>query len=172
MKRFLITFVFVITLFVLQGTWFDAISFNGISPNLLLILTVSLGLLRGKKTGLLVGFFSGLLLDIFIGSFIGFYAMMYMYLGFFGGLFSLIFYPEDVKLPVITIAVSNIIYGFLCYVFFFLLKGKLDIGYYMVHVTLPETIYTTVVTILIYPLLFVINRALERSERKQARKFV
>ena len=67
MKRFFVTVFLIITLFVLQGTLFKEINFADTVPNLLLILTVSLSLMRGDKEGMLIGFFSGLLLDIFSG---------------------------------------------------------------------------------------------------------
>ena len=172
MKRFIITFLLLITSFVLQGTLFKSLSFGGISPNMTLILVVSLGLMRGKKTGMLTGFLAGLLFDVFFGEYIGFYSLLMMYTGFFAGCFSKIFFPEDVKLPMTMIAVSDLIYGFLCYCFLFLLRGKLDVGYYFLHVCVPECVYTLVVTIIFYPLILGINNYLEKGERKQARKFV
>lgn len=172
MKRFIVTFVLVITFFVFQGTFFSELNFGNISPNLLLVLVVSLGLMRGRQTGLLTGFFSGLIADIFMGSYIGFYALLLMYLGYLAGCFHRIFYPEDVKLPMLLIGASDLIYGVFCYAFMFLLRGKLDFSYYFVHICIPECIYTLVVTIILYPLILAINSALERGERKRAKKFV
>lgn len=172
MKRFIITFVLLITFFVLQGTMFDTLDFGNISPNLCLILVVSLGLMRGKKAGLLSGFFAGLLMDIFMGTVVGFYSLVLMYIGYFAGSFHRVFYPDDVKLPMGMIALSDLVYGFICYCFLFLLKGKLDLPYYFVHICIPECIYTMVVTIIVYPLILSINNLLEKSERKQERKFV
>ena len=59
--------------------------------------------MRGRKTGLIVGFFCGLLMDLFFGSVIGFYSLIMMYIGYSNGLFRRIFYPEDIKLPLILI---------------------------------------------------------------------
>lgn len=170
MIRFLITTILLITLYVLQGTMFAALSFAGIVPNLVLILTTSLGLMRGQKTGMLVGFFSGLLMDIFSGSYIGFYALLLMYIGFYAGTFSKLFYADDIKLPIVIILSGDFMYGFVNYVFILLLKGKTDIGYYIRHVFLPESIYTVLISIVLYPLILLINKKLESSERKQANK--
>lgn len=153
MKRFVLIIILICTSFVLQGTLFGTISFGNIHPNLLLILSVSLGLMGGKKTGILVGFFSGLLMDIFMGSYIGFYALMLMYAGYISGTFNRVFYPEDIKLPMLMIGISDLVYGFFCYCFLFLLRGKLDLGYYFVHICIPECVYTLVVTIIVYPLI-------------------
>ena len=76
MRRKLILAVLILLAFVLQGTVFQTLSIASIVPNLLLILTVSFGFMRGKKEGMFVGFFCGLLIDIFYGSMIGFYALI------------------------------------------------------------------------------------------------
>lgn len=171
MKRFIITVLLLITFFVLQGTFFQAISFAGTTPNLMIILTVSLALMRGEKAGLLIGFFAGLLIDIFTGSSIGLYALMYMYLGYANGSFSKIFFPEDIKLPLIMIVVSDIFYGILVYTLLFLLRGRTDMSYYFIHIILPESIYTIVVTLILYPLILWLNKLLEQDEMRKAKKF-
>lgn len=172
MKRILFYIVSILTLFVFQGTLFRAMDFGDTVPNLLLIFTVSIALMRGEKTGLLIGFFAGLLLDIFTGTTVGFYALIYMYLGYGTGGFSMIFYPEDVKLPIIMIIVNDFLYGFLVYVLMFLLRGRTEITYYLINVIIPEIIYTVAVTILLYPLTLWINKLLEKDEIRKAKKFV
>lgn len=89
--------------FLLQSTVFQGIAFNGIVPNLLIVLTASFGFMRGEKEGLLIGFFCGLLCDIYFGDVIGFYSLVMMYIGFLNGKFSSGFYPEDIKLPLALI---------------------------------------------------------------------
>ena len=59
MRRVLTLAVLIIINFTLQSTIFGFHDINCITPNLLLILTMSFGLMRGRKEGLLVGFFSG-----------------------------------------------------------------------------------------------------------------
>ena len=172
MKRILLTVFTVITCFVLQGTLFDALSFANISPNLFVIIAVSFGLMRGKKTGLIVGFFSGLLCDIFLMSTLGFYALVYMYIGYFAGSFSKLFFPEDVKLPLFMIIASDLTYGFISYCIFFLLQGKLNIGYYFMNICMPECAYTVIVSIVLYPIILSIHNLLVKDERKRAKKFV
>lgn len=167
MKRIIFIIFLTITFFVLQGTLFGTISFGNIHPNLLLILAVSLGLMGGKRTGMLVGFFSGLMMDIFMGSYIGFYSLLLMYTGYISGTFNRIFYPEDIKLPMIMIALSDLIYGFFCYCFLFLLRGKLDIGYYFFHICIPECVYTLVVTIIAYPLILGLYNLLSSKPGKK-----
>ena len=126
MRRKLILAVLILLAFVLQGTVFQTLSIASIVPNLLLILTVSFGFMRGKKEGMFVGFFCGLLIDIFYGSMIGFYALIYMYIGFCNGFLYKIFFDEDVKVPMVLVAGSDIAYGVLVYG----LQFQLSAAYY------------------------------------------
>ena len=172
MKRFIVTAFFIFICFLLQCTVFRALAFGGIVPNLLIVLTASFGFMRGEKNGLLIGFFSGLLVDIFFGSVIGFYALIYMYIGYTNGKFSAIFYPEDIKLPISLILGSDFFYGMICYVILFLLRGKFDFSYYLVHIILPEMVYTVVVTLFLYPVILRVNHSLEQQEKRGEKKFV
>ncbi len=172
MKRFVVTTILIFVCFLLQSTVFHALSFGGIVPNLLIVLTASFGFMRGEKTGLLIGFFCGLLVDVFFGDTIGFYSLLYMYIGYMNGKFSAVFYPEDIKLPIALILGSDCFYGLVCYVILFLLRSRFDFRYYFVHIILPEIVYTIVATIFLYPLILWINTGLERGELRGGKKFV
>lgn len=172
MKRFIITTFLIIFCFLLQCTVFHTLAFGGIVPNLLIVLTASFGFMRGEKTGLLIGFFCGLLIDIFFGDSIGFYSLLYMYIGYMNGKFNTIFYPQDIKLPIALILGSDFFYGLICYAILFLLRSRFDFEYYFMHIILPEIVYTIVVTIFLYPLVLWINTGLERSELRSGKKFV
>lgn len=170
--RFFCAFILLITSFVLQGTVFEGISFAGTVPNLVLILTVSVGLMRGQKSGMFIGFFGGLIMDTFVGPTLGFYALILMYIGYANGYFNKIFFPEDIKLPLGMVIVSDLFYGCITYVLLFLLRGRLDFVYYFLHIILPECVYTILVTVPFYPLIFFINRFLDGLEQRRAKKFV
>lgn len=172
MKRVIVMAVLIFITFLLQCTVFRALSFGGIVPNLLIVLTASCGFMRGERSGLLIGFFCGLLIDIFFGDVIGFYSMVYMYIGYTNGKFSKIFYPEDIKLPIALILGSDFAFGFICYILMFLMRARFNIGYYFVYVILPEIIYTIVITLFMYPVILWINKKLEATEQRSAKKFV
>ncbi len=172
MKRGIITAILILICFLLQCTVFRFLAFGGIVPNLLIVLTASFGFMRGEKTGLVIGFFCGILVDIFFASVIGYYALLYMYIGYMNGKFSAIFYPQDIKLPVALILCSDFVYGIICYVILFLLRSRFDFVYYLRHIILPEIVYTIVVTLLLYPLILWINTRLERGELRSGKKFV
>lgn len=170
--RKIIVIIFILVCFILQSSVFTSLSFAGIIPNLMIILASSFGFMRGEKEGLVIGFFCGLLSDIFFGEFLGFYALVIMYIGYINGKFSRIFYPEDIKLPIALIVISDLSYGILCYILMFLLRGRLNFTFYFSRVILPEAIYTIVVTMFLYPLILKVNTALEAMEKRSAQKFV
>lgn len=150
--------------FILQCSVFTSLAFAGIVPNLLIVLTSSFGFMRGEKEGLVIGFFCGLLNDIFFGGFLGFYALLMMYIGYLNGKFCKIFYPEDIKLPLALIVISDLSYGIICYVLTFMLRGRFHFSYYFTHIILPEVLYTILITLLLYPLILKVNEKLEKRE--------
>ena len=162
-RNFAIT-LYILVCFVLQSTVFKSLSFGGISPNLLIIITSAFGFMYGRKCGLIVGFFCGLLYDIFYGDVLGFFAMIYMYIGFANGIFRSIFYKEDIKLPLALITGSDFLYGIVTYLLMFLLRSRFNLGYYFWHIILPEVVYTIVVTIFLYPLILATNKHLDKGE--------
>ena len=172
MLNIVVSALFVIICFLLQCTVFNNLSFGGIIPNLMIIVTASYGFMRGRKSGLLVGFFSGLLMDIFFSSILGFYALIYMYIGYLNGIFRKMFYPEDIKLPIALIVSSDFIYNMVIYILSFLLKGRFQFSYYFLNIIIPEMVYTIIVTCVLYPLLLLVESRLEWREKEGASKIV
>lgn len=172
LRRKLVVFLIIGICFLLQCTLFQALAFASISPNLLIVVTSSFGFMRGRKEGMWIGLLCGLLLDIFFGSVIGFYALIYAYLGYINGFFRKMFFPDDIKLPLILIAMSDFSYNILVYLFLFFLRGKLRFPYYLIHIMLPELVYTILVTIVLYFVILKINNRLEEIEKRRASKFV
>ncbi len=171
MLRKFILFLIISICFVLQTTTFQYLSFANIAPNLLIIVVSSFGFMRGKKEGMYVGFFCGLLMDIFCGFYLGIYALVYMYIGYVNGYFQKRFYPEDIKLPMLLIATSNLLASLFTYTFMFFFRGRFDIVYYLRAIIIPELVYTMVITIFLYIILLKANQKLEAYEKRRAIKF-
>ncbi len=168
MLRKFIVAIFIFVCFILQSTVFRSLAFAGIVPNLLIILTSAFGFMRGENEGVVIGFICGLLVDIFYGDILGFYALILMYIGFLNGKFNRIFYPEDIKLPLGLIVISDLSYGMICYILLFLLKGKFNFLFYFKTIILPELVYTMIITCVLYPIILLVNEKLERRERRGA----
>ncbi|MDE5780795.1 MAG: rod shape-determining protein MreD [Lachnospiraceae bacterium] len=170
LRKFIMT-VLVLIFYLLQCTLFKTWSLASVSPNLLLILTFAAGFMGGRKNGMYVGFISGMILDLFYGDVIGFNTLILLYIGYVNGLFNKMFYDEEITLPIILLVGSELSYSFIYYIFNFLLRGRLDMGYYFMHIMLPELAYTVVISVLVYRLLLRLNRRLDDFEKRSAAKF-
>ena len=172
MKRRIVMILLIFFCFLLQCTIFQTFAVADVSPNLLLILTVSFGLMRGKREGMFVGFLGGILQDLFFGSALGFTALLYVIVGYLCGFCYRIFYDDDVKMPVLLISAGDIGYGIAMYLFQFLLRGRIDFLFYLRRIIIPEMIYTVIITLMIYRLLLLLNRKLEKAEQRSGGSFV
>lgn len=167
MKRCITIGIIIIICFLCQTTVFHFLELSGVVPNLLLIVTMSFGLMRGRREGLLVGFFSGILVDIFFGNVMGPYAFIYMTFGYINGFFHRIYYVEDVLLPMIMITLNDFFYNITIYIVFFMLQNKLNFMDYLSNVILPEMMYTIIITLFFYKLLVRINLRLKKAKEAE-----
>lgn len=172
MLRIVLTGLVIFIGFLLQTSVFPWALPTDVCPNLFIILTASCGFMEEERTGLTVGFVCGLLYDIFFGDIIGFHALLYMYIGFVNGKFARVFYPEDIKLPLALITVSGLTYSLICYITQFLVRGRLDLFFYLRRVILPEMVCTLVATLVFYPVILKWNEWLRDIERRSEQKFV
>ena len=168
--------IFLIFLaFLLQCTLLQAISIASITPNLMLVLTVSFALMRGKREGMFVGFLSGFLADLFFGSVghgVGFYTLLYTYVGYLNGFCCRIFYDDDIKMPILLVCGSELAVNVIVYAFLFLLRGRTNFFFYLGRIIIPEVIYTAIVTMICYRPLLALNRKLEKAEQRSVDSFV
>lgn len=166
MKRKIILVFVIILGFLLQTTIFSNLSFGGITPNILIIITATYGFMFGRRYGMSVGFACGLLMDIFYGNVLGFYTLIFLYIGFGNGYFHRIFYQEDIKLPLFLITGSDLLYSIITYILLFVLRGRFEVVQYFSKVIIPELIYTLFVTVFIYPCILFINRTKDPSPKR------
>jgi len=157
--------------FSLQSTLFQYIEILGVRPNTALIIIVSYSILRGDVEGAILGFFAGLLTDIYFNSYIGLYALMCMLIGYLCGKPFKNFFRENFFLPLSMVAVSSLLYQFIIYIVNFLFKAELDLPYYFRMIILPGSVYTLILTVPIYSLLYAINNKLEDAEKNKRKLF-
>ena len=169
--RIAITVLVVFINFILQTTLFPLFTIQGIFPNTALIIVTSYALLRGSKEGALVGVGTGFLMDVFFSNMIGFYSLLYLAIGLLFGRSQRNFYRENYILPVIFCAVSTVLFQAVLYITGFLFRGEGNILYFLFSVILPEIVYTAVVTVPLYRILFGINEWLELKEKYKYRLF-
>ena len=165
-KRIVFYIISVITCFLLQTTVFDFLKLADVVPNILLILTVTMGFIRGKKEGIVIGFICGLLIDIFSGDVLGQYALVYLLFGYANGWFHTHFYEDDILLPMGLLAVNSLAYSVVIFFFFFALRGRFHFFLYLWHIMIPEAVYTAIVALVIYKILLAIDVRISDGEKR------
>lgn len=167
LKQIFINLCLVILAFTVQTCIFPLIPFLAVYPNLMVILIFSFGFIRGSKSGIGYGLIAGLLLDLSSGGPLGFYTLIFIWLGYGNGICTRYYYEDYITLPLVLSAINEILYSLYLYVFGFLLRGRLDFVYYFMNMILPETIFTVVTTLILYRLFLFISRKLEEIGKRR-----
>lgn len=168
--RILIYAAFLFLLLILQSTLLGYVSIYNVKPNLLVIFVVSVALLRGDKEGAVVGFFAGLMLDMAFGKLLGFYALLGMYLGFAVGSVNKRLYRDNFFVILFFTFVSTALYESSVHILSTLMTGTTDIIWTFTMKILPEAIYNSIVSILIFSVVKKINVLFDASG-KNTRKY-
>lgn len=169
MRKILINILLMILAFTVQNCLFPLIPFLSAAPNLMLILTFSLGFIHGQEAGMFYGLLAGILLDLFYSGPFGFYTLLFVNLGYFNGLLTKHYYEDYITMPLILCIVNELIYNAYIYVFRFLMRSRLDFLHYFSKIIIPETIFTVVTTLLIYRFFLFTSRRLEEMEKRRDR---
>jgi len=166
MRPFVVGLLLLLNM-ILQSTLFQHAAILNVLPNTALLIVVSYAILRGDVEGALVGFFAGLLQDIFFGRYIGFHAACGVIVGYVCGKPFKDFFRENYLLPLPLAAVSILATELVFYVFHFLLQGQTNVWYYVHKIILPETVYTLLLAIPVYRLVYGINGRLEAFAKRR-----
>ena len=157
MRKLLINLVMLILAFTIQICVFPQIAFLSSAPNLLLIVVFVCSFIEGRERGMFYGLVAGLFMDLFYSGPFGFYT-----------LFCNKYYYEDyITLPLLLSLASDLIYNLYIYVFRFLIRNRLNFGHYLVSIIIPEIIFTTVTTLVVYRFFLFINRKLKEWEQRR-----
>ncbi|HSK23971.1 MAG TPA: rod shape-determining protein MreD [Egicoccus sp.] len=108
--RVLAVGLLLVTAAVLQTALFPFLTLAGYRPDLLLLVTVAIGLRDGPLPGLRVGFAAGVLTDLLVSqSPVGIAALIMAVIGFVVGLARPYLAPESVTAPVIIAFASGVL---------------------------------------------------------------
>lgn len=168
MKRFIVNIILVIICFLFQTTIFPMISVKSIIPNIMVVLVCCTGFMQGSRNGLFVGFACGLLMDIFSFDIFGFYTILYMIIGFTNGFIHNYFYLKDFKTPALLIFLTNIFASLFTYVTLFLFRAKFNFLDYLIDIIIPEIAFTLFISVLFYPLLWVIEAHIFEKKKSES----
>ena len=170
--RVLLKIAIILIAFLLQSLLFGSLSFTSIRPNLLLMITALSGFMVGKMEGVWVGFVCGLFWDFGGGDLVGFYALIFVIIGYLNGRFHRLFFDEDVRLPLLAVTLSDLAFSMIIVITQFFLRGRFAFGTYLFRIMLPEVIFTVLITLILYPLITRYNRFTQGLAERSSGKLV
>ncbi|HZJ57049.1 MAG TPA: rod shape-determining protein MreD [Clostridia bacterium] len=149
MREMVILAILLLNLTV-QSSIFPFVEILHVKPDSLLILTVSFALLAGNPTGALVGLFGGLIQDILFGNNMGLHALQYMTVGYLVGILYGKLYVDKLFMPLLAVMTSNMIKGIIMLGYNFFNQSGIPPGKAFIQIIVPETVYTLLLTPLIF----------------------
>jgi rod shape-determining protein MreD len=151
MMRSLILSISIILAVAIQATWLPALHLPGqVTPDLVLIMVVSIGLLRGPDRGLFFGIISGLFMDLLSGHIIGVQALSKMTLGFCAGLMEKNIFKDNVLIPAITVFVATLVFESFNIIMYIAFRAHYNFFSTFVSTILPLAFYNALCAPLIY----------------------
>lgn len=173
MRRAITNILIIIFAFVLQTSVFPFLPFLVVSPNLLLIVVFTIGFIYGEKEGSFYGILAGLLMDAFYSGPFGYFTLIFGWIGFINGYFSRFYFDEFILLPIIMCGVNEVIYNMLLFAVRYIIRRKLDFGYYLKTIILPEIMLTIIFALILYRPLMLLNAKMKKlDETKKGNKLV
>ena len=172
MKKTLSIILILITFFViyfLQINLFSWFNIYGVSPNLFIILVLIIGLFIGKKVGLALGIVLGLYIDVVNGKIFGQVALMLGIVGLLGEYLDKSFSKESRITLMLMVASTTIIYEVGIYIINIIkLNASIELALFL-KIRAIETIYNTIITIIMYPIIQRLGEKLESTFKPQTR---
>ena len=169
--RYFIYVVLILINFILQTTLFDYIDIINVKPNTMVILVVSFAFMRGEIEGGIIGFLSGFLIDCFFGQILGLNAFIGLIIGFLCGKIFNEFYKDSIFIPFFLTLFFSVLSNLLFFFFNVFLRGYPNLFIFLKRIIIPEALYTGIISFFAYRILFIINRKLEKFDRKNKNLF-
>jgi rod shape-determining protein MreD len=158
--------VFFAALF--QAAIFSSFEIRGGAPDVLLVVVVSLGLLRGSIAGAVLGFLGGLVVDLLTLETLGLTSLVLTLAGFWSGR-----YAETTargrRLPVLlAVGVVSVLAAAFAFVLHYLLGDEVAARYALVTVLVPTVVLNVVIALPVHALVRAVVG--ERSVPEAARE--
>ena len=154
MKRFFSPLILGILFLIVQTTWLTFSPIRWIRPDIVLILTLYLGLSYPPISGGILAFFMGYLMDLFSGNVLGLYSLSRPLIFYIAQIFKGRFYLERFLSQFLFVFFSALVEGFLLLILFTGLNPSPPGNLYplLFTVLLPQSLSTGLITPILFPL--------------------
>ncbi|HEX7714341.1 MAG TPA: rod shape-determining protein MreD [Bacillota bacterium] len=163
--RWLILSIGVVLSVAIQSTWLAALHLPAqVTPDLVLIMAISYGLLRGPDAGLLFGLGAGLFVDLISGGgLIGVQALSKMAAGFSAGFMEKNIFKDNLLVPVIAVFVGTLVcesFNILMYIAF---NANYQFFSTLFFTILPLAVFNALLAPIVYHLLLRMERRFSKE---------
>jgi len=144
---------FLILIFValiLQTTAFNYLTIYGVKPDLILILVILNGFLRGTREGAFLGFSAGLLQDLVSGGVFGLNALTKLVAGYLAGVGEGRLYRENRVIAAGLTWLCTLGAQLIFYILLLLVDVSVPLVKALVYVIIPTAFYNALVVLIIY----------------------
>ena len=129
--------VIIVLMYTAQTSLLTFVDYNGVSVNLMLLLTVSVAFIHGWQAGVGMGFITGMLQDLTTGGYFGCATFSYMTIGFLFGKFSVHVFKDQFFFPVLSAPLAAIMHFFITWILIFLIGYRVNFVYAVQTILLP-----------------------------------
>jgi len=142
--------VLILFALILQTTAFNYLAIYGIKPNLILILVILNGFLRGTREGAFLGFSAGLMQDLVSGGVFGLNALTKLVAGYLAGLGEGRLYRENRVIAAGLTWVCTLGAQLIFYILLLLIDVSVPLVEALVYIILPSAFYNALVVLIVY----------------------
>ena len=162
MKMIVSWTIIIVLMFTMQTSLLTFLDYNGVSVNLMLLLTVSVAFIHGWKYGVGMGFITGLLQDLSTGGYFGCATFSYMTIGFLFGKFSVHVFKDQFFFPVLSAPLAAVIHFFIMWILIFLIGYTVNIVYAVQNILIPFVIFQLIFAWLVHKVVFDFDKFAKR----------
>lgn len=156
MRKVIVNIILILVfliIYLLQVNVFNYVQIAGVKPNPFIIYILYIGLFTGRKMGLSYGIIFGIILDLLIGRKVGVTAIMLGLVGILAGVFEKNF-SKDSRITIMIMVIGlTIIYELGMYLLSYVFIGTTLEMVSFLKILIAETVYNTLLTIIVYPLI-------------------
>jgi rod shape-determining protein MreD len=137
---------------MLQAVIVSSLAFGGGTADLLLVVVVSLGLLRGSVAGAVLGFAGGLVVDLLTLDTLGITSLVLTLAGFWAGRYGETTGRDRRVAPVVAVGVITVLAGVFAFVLHYMLGDEVDARYALVTALAPALLANLVLALPVHAL--------------------
>jgi rod shape-determining protein MreD len=140
----------VILAALIEATWLGVMRFQGVLPDLILLLVVFFGITEGEERAMFTGVMGGLFQDVASNSALGHHVLCLVVVGFVAGRMSHRLVTDHPAVQAATVFAAGLIHGLLFTTIAYIQNPQIGAINLMMTSVVPKAFYTALVTPLVF----------------------